>query len=124
MLRIATGVIDQFSHFNPGDVGLDDTFTVVRSRNGAAPATMDTPTIIELDSAIMEGEYALLMDEDMDIEVNNLTEQMVFLITHIGMTPQRVVIELFDPGAFGVDIKKVNGVPIIGNGKAIPFNVA
>ena len=98
MLRIASGVTDQFAYFNPGDLGLT-TFTVYRSRNGAAAAVMTTPTINETDSTNMPGEYELLLDEDMTIGAGNLTEHMVFYVTHAGMTPQRIEIELFDPSA-------------------------
>ena len=95
MLRIASGVTDQFVYFHPGVLGLS-SFTVYRSRNGAAAAAMTTPTINETDSTNMQGEYELLLDEDMTIGAGNLTEHMVFWITHAGMVPQRIEIELFD----------------------------
>ena len=100
MRRIASGVTDQYVYFNPGDLGLaspDTGFTVYRARNGAAAAAMTTPTINETDSTNMPGEYALLLDEDMTIGAGNLTEHMVFYITHAGMMPHRIEIELFDP---------------------------
>ena len=98
MLRIASGVTDQFVYFHPGDLGLS-SFTVYRSRNGAAAVAMTTPTINETDSSNMPGEYELLLDEDMTIGGGNLTEHMVFWITADGMVPQRVEIELFASAA-------------------------
>ena len=107
MLRIASGVIDQVAYFNPGDLGLS-SFTVYRARNGAAPAELTTPTIVEEDSTNMPGEYSLLLDQDMTIGGGNLTEAMVFFITHIGMSPQRIEIELFDPNSYVVGTVTVN----------------
>lgn len=101
MIRIASGVIDQFIYFNPGDLGLS-SFTVTRSRNGAAAATMTTPTINETSSSLLPGVYELLLDEDMVIGAGNLTEHMIFIITHAGILPQFVEIELFDPNNYVV----------------------
>ncbi len=94
MLRIASGITDQYLHFNAGQLGLSD-FTVTRVRNNGTPATMTTPTIAEVSSSLIPGEYALLLDEDMTIGSGNLTEQMVFWITHAGITPVRKEVELF-----------------------------
>ena len=115
MLRIASGVTDQFVYFNAGDLGLS-SFTVYRSRNGAAAAVMTTPTINETDATNMPGEYELLMDEDMTIAAGNLTEHMVFFITHAGISPQRVEIELFDPSNYAINVNAMNGATVLGDG--------
>ena len=105
MKRIASGVTDQYVYFNPGDVGLaspDTGFTVYRSRNGATAAAMTTPTINETDSTNMPGVYELLLDEDMSIGAGNLTEHMAFWITHAGMSPIFLEVELFDPNNYTI----------------------
>ena len=93
MRRIASGVTDQFVYFGAGQIGLS-SFTVYRSRNGAAAVAMTTPTINETDSTNMPGVYELLLDEDTTIDAGNVTEQMAFYISAIGMTPQMLEIEL------------------------------
>ena len=93
-MRIASGTTDQYVYFNTGQVGLS-SFTVYRSRNGATAVAMTTPTINETDATNMPGVYELLLDEDMSIGVDNVTEQMVFWITHAGMSPVMITIELF-----------------------------
>ena len=73
------------------------SFTVYRSRNGAAAAAMSSPTVNETDSSNMPGVYELLLDEDMTIGAGNDSEEMVFHITHSGMAPVTRVIELYRP---------------------------
>ena len=71
-IRIPSGVTDQYVYFVAVDstdlktreTGLT-TFTVYRSRDGAASAVMTTPTINETDTTNMPGVYELLLDEDM-----------------------------------------------------------
>ena len=96
MRRFESGIIDQFVYFNGGQVGLS-SFTVYRSKNGAAAVIMTTPTINETDSTNMPGIYELLLDEDMSLAADNVTEQMSFWITHAGMPPVFLEIELFEP---------------------------
>lgn len=104
MTRIASGVTDQYVYFVAVDAtdlktretGLT-TWTVYRSRNGAAAAAMTTPTINETDSVNMPGVYELLLDEDMTIDAGDETQEMVFHITHSGMAPVTRVIELYRP---------------------------
>jgi len=101
-MRIPSGVTDQYIYF----VAVDSTdyatretglssFTVYRSRNGAAAAAMTTPTINETDSTNMPGVYELLLDEDMTIGSGNDSEEMVFHITATGMAPVTRTIELY-----------------------------
>lgn len=111
MRRIASGVTDQFIYFSVGDVGLS-TFTVYRSRNGAVAAAMTTPTINETDSTNMPGVYELLLDEDMSMATGNITEHMVFWVTHAGMSAVFLEVELFV-----TDVKRLNAVTVIGAGK-------
>lgn len=103
-MRIPSGVTDQYIYF----VAVDSTdyvtretglssFTVYRSRNGAAAAAMTTPTINETDTTNMPGVYELLLDEDMTIGTGNDSEEMVFHITHAGMAPVTRTIELYRP---------------------------
>lgn len=104
MTRIASGVTDQYIYFVAVDAtdlktretGLA-TWTVYRSRNGAAAAAFTTPTINETSSANMPGVYELLLDEDMTIDAGDETQEMVFHITHSGMAPVTRVIELYRP---------------------------
>lgn len=79
--------------FTTRETGLD-TFTVVRSRDGGADATM-TDTVTEIDGTTMPGVYALDLDEDMTIGAGNDTEEMCFHITHAGMAPVTRTIELY-----------------------------
>lgn len=71
------------------------SFTVFRSRDGAAAVAMTTPTINETDSTNMPGVYELLLDEDMTIGSGNDTEEMAFHITQASMAPVTRTIELF-----------------------------
>lgn len=123
-MRIPSGVTDQYIYFIAVDstdyvsreTGLS-SFTVYRSRNGAAAAAMTTPTINEVDSTNMPGVYELLLDEDMTIGSGNDTEAMVFHITATGMLPVTKEVELYRPkitagNTLGVesdgDLTKVN----------------
>jgi len=101
-MRIPSGVTDQFIYF----VAVDSTdfttretgltsFTVFRSRDGAAAVAMTTPTINETDSTNMPGVYELLLDEDMTIGSGNDSEEMAFHITQASMSPVTRTIELY-----------------------------
>lgn len=117
MRRIASGVVDQYVYFYAGQVGLTP-FTVYRSRNGGASAAMTTPTINETDATNMPGVYELLLDEDMTLATNNITEQMVFFVTAPGMEPQFIEVELYDPANYSVDVASLNGTALLGTGTA------
>lgn len=103
-MKIPSGVIDQYIYFVAVDatdlktreIGLT-TFTVYRSRNGAAAAAMTTPTVTEVDATNMPGAYKLLLDEDMAIAAGNDDEEMLFHITHAGMAPVSRTINLYRP---------------------------
>ena len=103
-MRIASATVDQYLYFVAVDAtdlktretGLA-TWTVYRSRNGAAAAAFTTPTINETDVTNMPGVYELLLDEDMTIAAGNSTEAMVVHITHAGMAPVTLEFELFRP---------------------------
>ncbi|MCR9215294.1 MAG: hypothetical protein NXI13_16375 [Proteobacteria bacterium] len=128
-MKILSGTTDQYVYF----VAVDATdfttretalssFTVYRSRNGAAAAAMTTPTINETDATNMPGVYELLLDEDMTIGAGNLSEQMVFHVTHAGMAPVTLEIELYslDPVADAVLDEALSGHSTAGSlGKAI-----
>lgn len=123
-MRFQSGITDQYVYF----VAVDSTdfttretglssFTVYRSRNGAASAAMTTPTVNETDTTNMPGVYELLLDEDMTIAAGNDSEAMVFHITHASMAPVTLQIELYRPkitagNTLGVesdgDLTKVN----------------
>jgi hypothetical protein len=108
-MRYASGTTDQYLYFIATDAtdlktretGLT-TFTVYRSRNGAAAAAFTTPTINETDSVNCPGVYELLLDEDMTIDASNITEEMVLHITHAGMAPVDRTIEIFSTAAMGI----------------------
>ena len=103
-MRIPSGVTDQYIYFvavdatdfSTRETGLS-SFTVFRSRNGAAAAAMTTPTINETDTTNMPGVYELLLDEDMTIAAGNDSEEMCFHITATGMAPVTRTIELYRP---------------------------
>src|SRR3990167_2035741 len=101
-MRIPSGTTDQYLYF----VAVDSTdlktretalgsFTVVRSRNGAADATYTTPTVAEVDATTMPGVYTLLLDEDMDIAAGNDSEEICLHITQASMAPVTRVFELY-----------------------------
>ena len=126
-MRIPSGTTDQYIYFVAVD-GTDyatretglTTFTVYRSRDGAAAAVMTTPTVNETDATNMPGVYELLLDEDMTIGSGNDSEEMIFHITHAGMAPVTRTVELYRPKitvgeTFGVgsgygfvDVSKIN----------------
>lgn len=101
-MRYPTGTTDQYIYFVAVDAtdlktretGLG-TFTVVRSRNGAADVTYTTPTVAEVDAVTMPGVYTLLLDEDMTIGAGNDSEQVCLHITQASMAPVTLVYELY-----------------------------
>lgn len=126
-MRIPSGVTDQYVYFVAVDAtdfttretGLS-SFTVYRSRNGAAAAAMTTPTINEVDATNMPGVYELLLDEDMTIGAGNDTEEMVFHITHAGMAPVTRTVELYRPKITVGSTLDASGAGLT----AIPWNSA
>ncbi len=103
-MRVPSASTDRYMYFvavDSSDLKTRETglssFTVYRSRNGAAPAAMTTPTINETDASNMPGVYELLVDEDTTITAGNDEEEMVFHITHAGMAPVDRTIELYRP---------------------------
>ena len=103
-MRIPTGVTDQVIYFVAVDAtdlktretGLT-TFTVYRSRNGGTATAMATPTVTELSAANMPGVYKLLLDEDMDIDADNESEEYCVHITQASMAPVTRTFELYRP---------------------------
>lgn len=103
-MRIPSAVTDQYIYFVAVDAtdlktretGLA-TWTVYRSRDGAASAVFTTPTINETDVTNMPGVYELLLDEDMTIAAGNDSEEFCVHITHAGMAPVTRVFELYRP---------------------------
>jgi len=101
-MRISSGDTSKYIYFVAVDAtdlktretGLT-TFTVYRSRNGAAAALMTTPTVNETDATNMPGVYELLLDEDMTIGAGNNSEEMAFHITQADMSPVTRTIELY-----------------------------
>jgi len=118
-MRLASGVNDQYIYFVAVDAtdlktretGLS-SFTVYRSRNGAAAAAYTTPTINETDVTNMPGVYELLVDEDVTIDVGDETQEICLHITHAGMAPVTRVIELYRP-------KITAGVTLAATGTAL-----
>src|SRR3990167_5158160 len=109
-MRIPSGVTDQYIYFVAVDAtdyvtretGLA-TWTVVRSRNGAADATYTTPTISEIDAVTMPGVYALLLDEDMTLDAGDQSQEVALHITTTdtalstdSMAPVTLVFELYN----------------------------
>src|SRR3990167_9206904 len=103
-MRIPSGVTDQYIYFVAVDAtdyvtretGLA-TWTVVRSRNGAADVTYTTPTITQIDAVTMPGVYALLLDEDMTLDAGDQSQEVCVHITHAGMAPVTRTFELYRP---------------------------
>jgi hypothetical protein len=101
-MRIPSGKTDIYKYFRALDAtdrvtpetGLS-SWTVYRSRNGAAEAAWTTPTITEIDNTNMPGTYALLIDEDTTIASTSDSEEMAIRITHAGMDPVNLTIELY-----------------------------
>lgn len=110
-MRIASGDTDKYIYFvarQAADLtqrmtGLN-SFTVYRSRNGAAAAAMTTPTVNEVDSTNLPGVYELLVDEDTDISGED-SEEMVLHITGDdgvdSMAPVTRTIEIYTPSSGG-----------------------
>lgn len=101
-MRIPSGDTDIYIYFQAVDAtdlttaetGLS-SFTVFRSRNGAAEVQYTTPTITEIDATNMPGTYALLLDEDTTIASTSDSEEYCVRITHSGMAPVVRTVELF-----------------------------
>lgn len=101
-MRIPSGKTDIAIYFVAVDAtdlktretGLN-TWTVYRSRDGAAEVQYTTPTITEIDATNMPGVYALLIDEDTTIESTSDSEEYCVHITHAGMAPVTRTIELY-----------------------------
>ena len=103
-MRVPSGTTDRYVYF----VAVDSTdlktretglssFTVYRSRNGAAAAAMSSPTVNETDSTNMAGVYELLLDEDTTLAAGNDSEEMVLHITASGMAPVTRSVEIYRP---------------------------
>lgn len=127
-MRVPSGSSDRYLYFVAVDAtdlktretGLA-TWTVARSRNGAADAAWTTPTITEIDNTTMPGVYALLIDEDTTIDSGHDEEEVCVHITHAGMAPVTRTYELFRPkmtegqtatvanGAVDADIERLQG---------------
>ncbi len=103
-MRIPSGKTDVYLYFVAVDAtdlktretGLS-SFTVYRSRNGAAEVAYTTPTITEIDSTNMPGVYALLVDEDTTITSGADSEEVCVHITATGMAPVTRTFELYRP---------------------------
>lgn len=101
-MRIPSTKVDQLIFFlavNSGDfktrlTGLT-SFTVYRSRNGAAPVLYTTPTVAELSAANMPGVYSLAIDEDTTIAAGSDSEEYCVHITQASMAPVTRTIELY-----------------------------
>ena len=114
MLRIVTGIVDQYAYFSapPGlSVG---SLSVDRTRNGGALAAMTTPTIAELGS---NGNYSLLLDEDMTIGAGNQTEAMRFIVSGPGMMATPIDVELV-ASVSDVNVTTINSATVTGDGKS------
>ena len=103
-MRIPSGTTDRYVYF----VAVDSTdlktretglssFTVYRSRNGAAAAAMSSPTVNETSSGSMPGVYELLLDEDTTLAAGNDSEEMALHITATGMAPVTRSVEIYRP---------------------------
>lgn len=101
-MRIPSGSTDRNVYFVAVDAtdlktretGLS-SFTVVRSRDGAADVTYTTPTVTEIDATTMPGVYALTLDEDTTIAAGHDTEEYCLHITQASMAPVTRVLELY-----------------------------
>jgi hypothetical protein len=101
-MRIKSGSTATYIYFvavDATDLATRETglasFTVYRSRNGAAEATYTTPTITEIDATNLPGVYALLLDEDTTSADTVGSEEMCLHITHAGMAPVTRTVEIF-----------------------------
>lgn len=131
-MRIPSGVTDQYIYFVAVDAtdlktretGLS-SFTVYRSRNGAAAAAFTTPTINETDSTNMPGVYELLLDEDTTIDSGDQSQEVCLHITHAGMAPVTRVFELYRPSVTaGETIDVSSGGVEVGSFQAGAINAA
>ena len=103
-MRIPSGSTDKYLYFvaldatdlKTRETGLT-TWTVARSRNGAADVAWTTPTVTEIDAAAMPGVYALLLDEDTTLGAGVESEEMCVHITHAGMAPVTRTFEIYRP---------------------------
>lgn len=103
-MRIASGSTDKkvlfvakdATDFTTNETGLS-SFTVYRSRNGGTATAYTTPTIAEIDATNMPGLYSLVVDEDTTITSGDDEESYVLRITHAGMAPVTIEIELYRP---------------------------
>lgn len=101
-MRIPSGDTDIYLYFQAVDAtdlstaetGLS-SWTVYRSRNGAAEVAYTTPTVTEIDATNMPGTYALLIDEDTTIASTSESEEYCVRITHDGMAPVVRTVELY-----------------------------
>lgn len=130
-MRIPSGKTDVYLYF----VAVDSTdlktretglssFTVYRSRNGAAEVAYTTPTITEIDTTNMPGVYALLIDEDTTITSGADSEEVCVHITQASMAPVTRTFELYRPiitsgqtitvanGAADADIERIQGTVV------------
>jgi hypothetical protein len=103
-MRFPSGVTDQYLYFiavDATDLVTRETglasFTVRRSRNGAASAAYTTPTVNETDVTNMPGVYELLLDEDMTLDAGDQSQEVCLHITHAGMAPVTLTFELYRP---------------------------
>jgi hypothetical protein len=98
-MRIPSGVTDQYIYFVAMNGGARVTglssFTVYRSRDGAAAVAYTTPTVNETDSTNMPGVYELLLDEDMTIGAGNDSEEVCIHISKTGMDSVTRTFELY-----------------------------
>lgn len=101
-MRIPSGKVDQSIYFvgvDPTDLKTRETglttFTVYRSRNGAAEVAYTTPTVTEIDATNMPGVYALLIDEDTTIASTSDSEEYCVHITQASMAPVTRTFELY-----------------------------
>lgn len=103
-MRIPTGETDRYVYFVATDstdgvtrkTGMS-SFTVYRSRNGAASAAMTSPTVSETDATNMPGVYALLVDEDTTLTAGNDVEEMCLHISATGMKDVTLSVEIYRP---------------------------
>lgn len=101
-MRIPSGKTDIYLYFVAVDAtdlvtretGLS-SFTVQRSRNGAAEVAYTTPTITEIDATNCPGVYALLIDEDTTLASTSDSEECMVHITATGMAPVTRTFELY-----------------------------
>lgn len=101
-MRIPSGKTDQSVYFVAVDAtdlktrltGLS-SFTVYRSRNGAARVAYTSPTVTEIHATDMPGVYVLLVDQDTTIAAGSDSEEYCVHIAHAGMASVTRTIELY-----------------------------